>query len=312
LDNTQKVSILMNCYNGAKFLKEALDSVVAQTYTDWELIFVDNWSTDASVAMVESYADPRMKIFRTPMHCPLGEAREFGMGKCDGEYVAFLDTDDIWLAGKLDAQLQVMQSRADVGLVYGSFSVINAKGKKYKKRKLSAQYGDLLGKNLISYEVNFQSVLVSSWALAKVGKPFFKKALSFSPDYNLVMRILAQVQAVCLPEWLVLYRITGSSLTTKSIDRWGDEMQMTLDELLADCRNREKITDKEKKFADAKVAYYRAAAAMHHGNRALARDYLRGHTTTDRRYAVLYFATYYARLWAALHRFKGWVEICVE
>ena len=96
------VSILMNCYNGEKYLREALDSILAQTYKNWELIFWDNQSTDKSVEIFKSYADERLKYFYAPTHTLLYEARNYAIEKASGEFYAFINVDDWWEKEKLE------------------------------------------------------------------------------------------------------------------------------------------------------------------------------------------------------------------
>ena len=90
------VSVIMNCFNGEKFLREAIDSVLAQKYQNWELIFWDNQSTDSSAEIVKSYDDPRIYYFYAPQHTLLYEARNYAIQKSKGEFLAFLDVDDWW------------------------------------------------------------------------------------------------------------------------------------------------------------------------------------------------------------------------
>ena len=85
------VSILMNCFNGEKYLKQAIDSVLAQTYRNWEIIFWDNQSTDGSAEIFTSYRDSRLKYFYAPEHTRLYEARNCALEKAEGELIAFLD-----------------------------------------------------------------------------------------------------------------------------------------------------------------------------------------------------------------------------
>ena len=96
------VSVIMNCYNGAKYLRAAIESVLTQSYADWELVFWDNQSTDESANIVRSYADPRVKYFYAPVHTLLYEARNCAIQKSNGELLAFLDVDDTWLPAKLE------------------------------------------------------------------------------------------------------------------------------------------------------------------------------------------------------------------
>ena len=92
------VSIIMNCYNGEEFLNTAVDSVLAQSYQNWELIFWDNQSSDNSAKVFSAHCDTRLKYFLAPDHTLLYEARNYAVQKSKGEYLAFLDVDD-WNGG---------------------------------------------------------------------------------------------------------------------------------------------------------------------------------------------------------------------
>ena len=105
------VSILMNCYNGERYLRESLSSVLNQTYKNWELIFWDNKSQDESVKIFNSFNDKRFKLFNAEKHTILYEARNLAIQKTTGELIAFLDTDDIWLPDKLTKQVALFKSK---------------------------------------------------------------------------------------------------------------------------------------------------------------------------------------------------------
>ena len=96
-----KVSILMNCFNGDKYISEAIDSVLSQTYENWELIIWDNQSTDNSKEVIFSFKDKRIKYFFAENHTGLGKARQLASLKFTGELIAILDVDDIWMREKL-------------------------------------------------------------------------------------------------------------------------------------------------------------------------------------------------------------------
>ena len=88
------ISVIVNCYNGGKYLQQALESVLAQTYTNWELIFWDNRSTDRSAEIFHRYSDSRLRYFLAPKHTRLYEARNYAIEQARAEFVAFLDVDD--------------------------------------------------------------------------------------------------------------------------------------------------------------------------------------------------------------------------
>ena len=93
------VSVIMNCYNGEKYLQRAIDSIIVQTYKNLEIIFWDNASTDSSADIYRNTAekDARFKYFKSEKNVNLGEARALAVNECTGDYITFLDTDDEWL-----------------------------------------------------------------------------------------------------------------------------------------------------------------------------------------------------------------------
>ncbi len=111
------VSVIMNCRNSAEYLKAAIDSVYAQTFRDWEIIFWDNQSTDKSPSIAKSYTDGRLRYFRAEASAPLGEARNLAMREARGRYIAFLDCDDLWEPEKLMDQVALLETNPNVGLV---------------------------------------------------------------------------------------------------------------------------------------------------------------------------------------------------
>ena len=129
------VSIIMNCYNGKKFLREAIDSVIAQTYTHWEIIFWDNQSTDGSADILKSYDDPRLRYFYAPKHTFLYEARNYAINESCGDLIAFLDVDDWWAPEKLEKQVPLFEN-PEVGIVCSNYWLVNERKKQPPKKML--------------------------------------------------------------------------------------------------------------------------------------------------------------------------------
>ena len=98
--NNPLISVIINCYNGEKFLKKSIESVINQTYSNWEIIFWDNLSNDNSKKIVNHYTDKRIKYFGAKNFTKLYEARNLAIEKASGEYIAFLDVDDWWTNNK--------------------------------------------------------------------------------------------------------------------------------------------------------------------------------------------------------------------
>ena len=113
----------MNCLNCEKYVREAIDSVYAQTYPDWEIIFWDNASLDSSGEIAKSY-DERLKYFRGDKTIPLGRARNLAIEKAKGEYIAFLDCDDMWLSDKLEKQVEIFETNPDIMFVFSNYFIL--------------------------------------------------------------------------------------------------------------------------------------------------------------------------------------------
>ena len=129
--NKPLVSIIMNCYNSGRFLKEAIDSVYAQTYSNWEIIFWDNASTDNSSDIAQKY-DDRLKYYRNSKTTEIGEARNLALSKVSGNYLAFLDCDDLWMPNKLNLQVDLLENNFDSKFCYGGVHYIDEYGKKIR------------------------------------------------------------------------------------------------------------------------------------------------------------------------------------
>ena len=119
MDKKPLISIIMNCFNGERYLDDSLKSILSQTYQNWELIFWDNLSTDNSKKIFLKYKDSRFKYYQANEHTILYVARNLAIKKANGEFIAFLDTDDIWLKNKLSEQISLFANK-NVGLVVGA------------------------------------------------------------------------------------------------------------------------------------------------------------------------------------------------
>jgi len=219
-----KVSIIMNCYNGEQYLKEALESIIKQTYKNWELIFWDNQSTDKSASIFKSYTESRFKYFYAPIHTGLGEARKKAIKKTTGKWIAFLDVDDMWLPDKLSEQIKIINryKHDNIGLVYGKTYFLEMKGKNKKyfiyqnsDRKLSEGHivRDLLYKGNF---IPFLTVIVNKKAYEEVGR--FSSSLKFSPDYYLYILIAEKYIVKAVKKRIAVYRLHSDNLTKKMRD----------------------------------------------------------------------------------------------
>ena len=213
--NTTTVSVIMNCYNSDKYLREAIDSIYVQTYDNWEIIFWDNCSTDQSALIAKSY-DSRLKYFLAKETTPLGKARNLALEKAKGDYICFLDCDDLFMPSKLEVQLGAIKLNNAV-LSYSSWIKINENGKELERYIIKNEFTSKFESLLNKYTVNFQSLMIDKSYLNKNQLGFDEK-LSFSPDYNLVLKIAYEVRLLALSEPLVKYRVHDESMSAKRKD----------------------------------------------------------------------------------------------
>jgi len=181
------VSIIMNCYNGETYLHKSIQSVLAQTYKNWELIFWDNRSEDKSAEIFNSYEDERFRYYYAPKHSILYEARNEAIKKSSGEFIAFLDTDDLWERDKLDLQIPFFKD-LKVGVVYGNLFIVNEKlntKKLFLKREKPR--GFILDNLLKDYCTGLVTLVIRKSFLDKYEA--FDRTFDFIGDFDLMIRM---------------------------------------------------------------------------------------------------------------------------
>lgn len=218
------VSVIVNCYNGASFLREAIESVLAQTYPHWEIVFWDNRSTDESPSIFKRYADDRCRYFLAPEMTVLGMARNLAVANALGKWIAFLDCDDVWATDKLAQQVALISAESsDLGLVYGRMNfLIEPDGSDTRIARgtrvdSSAGIRDVLPEGRIFHQLlqeNFVplvSALVLRDAYWSVGG--IDSTLKQAEDFDLFVKIANGFRARAVQEVCCTYRIHGANLS---------------------------------------------------------------------------------------------------
>ena len=226
----ERVSVIINCRNGEEFLRETLKTLMKQTYKDFELIFWDNCSTDSSSKIAHTF-DSRLRYFRGEEMLPLGAARNKALEKTNGEYVAFLDCDDLWDERKIEKQVAELDKDSSVGMVFTNFKRLNMLSgitdifdKKAVYKKLD--FEDLVG----NYSFCLSSFMIRKDAIEGLDH-IFNDEFKYAEEFELFSRIAYNWKTVYLPEPLVTYRIHRNMNTIQLRDRIGSEYQMALDNL---------------------------------------------------------------------------------
>lgn len=306
------VSINMCCYNGEEFLDEAVWSVCAQTYPRWELVVVNDGSSDGTEQIIKRYiAEGWPIVYHYQTNKGLGAARNIALALSSGEFVAFIDQDDIWLPFKLEKQVPVLLSQPDVGLVY-SDSLAFYQGTKKTYRMFTVRRplrGDIFRQCLRAFSLDIQTVILRREALLQE-TDWFDTSLRLAEDMDLFLRVLYRWKADYVPQVLGKWRIHSRMSSLRLLDQWPGEMDYVLRKLSGVILDFEDRFEDEIRAVRASVARLKAVAALSAGRRASARGCLREYRQYGSWpvFALLYLLTFlpqgaYARVQYLYRRF---------
>lgn len=222
------VSILMNCYNGEKYLHHALNSILSQTLGDWELIFWDNQSTDESASIFKQYNDKRFKYYYSKTHTGLGEAREKAYEYLNGDFIAVLDTDDVWEPKKLEKQIQLFND-TEVGIVVSNTKIFNENSSINLFDKNFDPPNFVFKTLLQNYFVSLETLIMRKSSIDMLEKHFDRK-YNLIADFDLVIRLSKEVKMRYCPEVLSGWRVHQSNDTFKNPKMFVYEKEIWLTE----------------------------------------------------------------------------------
>ena len=224
------VSVLMNCYNGEKYLREAIDSVFAQTYQNWEVIFWDNQSTDRSAEIFKGYNDSRVKYYYAPTHTLLYEARNYTLENARGDFFAFLDVDDWWRPEKLRRQMPLFDD-PEVGFICSNYWVVQEKQRTRKLfREKAISTGWVLNDLLLHYPVGLLTLVLRRTAFESL-QGGFDPRFHIIGDCDMAVRLAMKWKMACCQEPLAYYRLHGENAGQQQKARHVAEYQMFVKEL---------------------------------------------------------------------------------
>jgi len=211
MTSNPKVSIIIPVYNGEKYITYAIESALAQTYRNFEIIVVDDGSTDGSYEKIKPFLPFVKYIFQENQG--VAAARNTAIKHSSGELIAFLDQDDLWLPEKLELQVDYLLHNPDVGLVHSNMSYINEEGKPTKRDSVFPFPTNLSGscfpELFIRNQIAILTVLLRRDCLDKMG--FFNEQFSSLDDYELWLRVSRYFLIGYIDLFLASYRLHGSN-----------------------------------------------------------------------------------------------------
>ena len=286
------VSVIMNCLNGEKYLREAIDSVYTQSYPYWEIVFWDNASRDDSAAIARSFRDGRLRYFLGKETVPLGQARNLAIRQSKGQFIAFLDCDDLWLPDKLAKQVPLFLADEKVGLVY-SDTYFFTEGSTHEKRLYAgkAPYrGHRFPELLNNYLISLETAMVRRAALDSLAY-WFDENFNMIEEYDLFVRLGLDWKIDYVPDVLAKWRVHSQSWTWKSPDSFVEETRAMLEKL----QQQDKISQQYGK--DLALAWHRqtlseAKASWRKGDGRGARRRIRGNPHHSLKACLLWTASF--------------------
>ena len=288
------VSVIMNCYNGEKYLREAIDTVIVQVYKNWEIIFWDNVSSDASAEIIKSYSDPRIKYYCAEENIPLGGARNKAIEKSNGELIAFLDVDDLWVPEKLALQVPLFEQNHKVGLVYSDSIWFNTEN---GKEKLSLKDNNKLRGNcfrelLTNYLMTQSSIIIKKEALLGQ-KEWFDERFHLLEEADLFRRISYYWELDFVDKPLAKWRIHNDSSTWTKFNKIHKEGEMMLLKFSNLFPNFDSNYVKEIRYYKS-ILKRKEAISLWQGNKnLLARRSLYGFILIDKKNTALFLLTFF-------------------
>lgn len=209
------ISIIVNCFNGQEYLEDCLRSILKQSYKNWELIFWDNISTDQSKNILKKFKDKRIKYFKSKKFTSLYEARNLAISKAKGDYVGFLDTDDLWKRNKLSEQIKTLKKNKNIKIIYSNYIYNNQKkGKKFLKFKEKLPSGFITQKLLNDYKIGILTCLVQRKLLYELK---FNSSYEIIGDFDFFIRASCFNKIMAIQKPLAEYRAHQNNLSIKKI-----------------------------------------------------------------------------------------------
>ncbi|MEI7473580.1 MAG: glycosyltransferase [bacterium] len=218
---TPKVSVIITTYNRAEFIGDTIKSVLTQTYQDFELIIIDDGSTDNTKSIIDKFNDKRI-IYYYQDNKGQNPARNKGMELSNGDYIAHIDSDDTWKNTKLEKQVKILDKFKEIGLVYCGTKLIDSKGRFIRNLKIYDYNGFVLEQLIMfNFLYNGSNTLFRKSCLEKI--ECFDESIDRMTDWEFYLKFSIFYKFYCVPDYLVFYRIhdTNMSVNYKKYEKNG-------------------------------------------------------------------------------------------
>ncbi|MGL4881059.1 MAG: glycosyltransferase family 2 protein [Waterburya sp.] len=208
-----KVSIIIPTYNSEDTIEETIASIQQQSFTNWELIIIDDGSQDNTVDIVKNIVEPRLKLF-VYENGGVGMARNRGIAQATGEFITFLDADDLWTCDKLALQIEALNQNPQAKVAYSWTSFIDENGKFLFSGKTLYYQGNVYKHLLLTnFLLSGSNILIHRDVLQVVIG--FNPDLPYVADWNFYLRLAKNFDFAVVPKYQILYRQSANSMSSK-------------------------------------------------------------------------------------------------
>ena len=255
------VSVLVNCHNGEKYLGEAINSILNQSYKNFEIIFFDNASTDKSLSIIQSYQDSRIHIYKSNNLIPLYDARNRALSYCKGDFISFLDVDDLWHVDFLKKREEFFNQKIKM-FSYTNWNFLFEKKRKLIKSSEKIFSGMIFNDLSKNYVVKISSLVINKKVFQQISEKF-NPEYNIIGDFDLVMKMALSFEAESIDENLVTIRIHKENFSNlhrklhyKEFQHWYKNLNIE-----------NNIIKKNLKYFKEKLSYLKAIHLLISGNK---------------------------------------------
>ena len=202
-------------------MKQSIDSIINQSFKNWELIFFDNVSDDNSLEIVDSFNDKRIKVFKSEKFINLYHARNEAIQKAKGKYICFLDTDDYWERNKIEEQVNFLENNSNFEMVYSNFYTIKKDNTKDIQNNYNLPEGKIVKDLLKKYSIGILTACIKKKIFENI---LFDEKTNIIGDFDFFVKLSCDYNIGCIQKPLAFYRDHENNLSKKKLGVYINEL----------------------------------------------------------------------------------------
>lgn len=302
------VSVIINVHNGEQYLSECIQSVLNQSFIDFELLLYDNLSTDNTHKIISSFKDLRIKYYKSDKFLKLGEARNKALERAKGEYIAFLDCDDLWMPTKLEKQIKIFNNKPNIGFVICNTIFFNNNGKQKILYKSKPPTGKVFSNLLSNYFISLETVLIKKLYLKKLNNKF-NINFQMIEEYDLFLRLSLICELDYVDEILSKWRVHQKSWTWNKQDLFFKEKKILIKNIKKLIPNFENKYKKEIYYFVRQYELEESLFNLKLGKKKNARKILKKYALDGFKWLIIYLCCFVSiKFYEFLYNLRGHVK----